>query len=277
MYLRDHALPVKRFRVYFDPVTNFHPSPRPENLRRGVGSPMTRDVWERILAEYRLTPGKHERVGRAAGVSTMTARRYWFEGRQSPATPWAHTPIQTILEAESLELRAELQLDREAAERGLATHLGQLDHLRSRADRTAEAVTNVQLARVLKAQVIDAAGTVAHVLESLTGDHGEVLRMIFDGEKFKDLCADHPDKALRQIRTVVKIVKELTEVADMVVKLERLLLGESTENKAVHVQHTFESSADAIETINRAAAAARRAQGVIDVPALERAAETATQ
>lgn len=230
-----------------------------------------------MLAEYRLHPGKHSLVAKAAGLAVVTVRRYWGEGRQDPATPWAHIPIKTLLDTESLELRAELQLDREAAERGLATRLGELDHLRSRADRTAEAVSNVQLARVLKAQVIDAAGTVAHVLESLTGDHGEVLRSIFDGVKFKDLCADHPDKALRQIRTVVKIVKELTEVADMVVKLERLLLGESTENRAVHVQHTFESSADAIATINRAAAAARRAQGVIDVPALERAAGTVTQ
>jgi hypothetical protein len=245
-------------------------------VRNSHGAPLSRDVWNSLLAEYRLHPAKHRHVAKAVGVSHSTATRYWAEGSQSPATPWAHTPIKTILDAESLELRAELQVDRELAERGLATRLGELDALRSRADRTSEAVSNVQLARVLKAQVIDAAGAVAHVLESLTGDHGELLRMIFDGEKFKKMCADHPDLALRQIRTVVKIVKELTEVADMVVKLERLLLGESTENKAVQHRHTFENQGEALEVIERAAAAARRTKGVIDVPALERAAEAAT-
>lgn len=237
---------------------------------------MTREKWELLVAEYRLHPARHTRAAKAAGVCVNTAMRYWNDGSTHPATPWARVPIKSILEAEALELRAELQIDREAAERGLAVRLGELDALRSRADRTAEHVSNVQLTRVLKAQVIDVASAVAHVLGGLTGEHGEILRMIFDGEKFLALCEDHPDLALRQIRTVVKIVKELTEVAEMVVKLERLLLGESTSNVAMAHVHTFENTGQAIDVIERAAAAAKRHRGEIDVQALERTAEAAT-
>ena len=72
------------------------------------------------------------------------------------------------------------------------------------------------------------------------------------------------------MRTLVKLTQELVGAAEQVVKLERLLLGESTENHAHAHAHTFETRDDAMLVIERANAAMRRMKGdVIDVVATD--------
>jgi hypothetical protein len=229
---------------------------------------LDRTVWEAMLAEYRLHPAEHAVVARSVGVNVNTCRRYWLEGGKSTRRPWAAEPIKDIVERENLALRAELQLDRETAERAVARELGQIDAIRARADVLSERVSNVQMTRVLKAQVLSLSTMLQGVLDGVGGPAAEGLRAIFAGEAFLELAQSSPGKALAHVRTLVKLTKELAEVGEIVIKLERLLLGESTSNSAVAVQHNFETREDALAVIQRAHAASIRVQGaVIDVQA----------
>jgi hypothetical protein len=71
--------------------------PRRTLTPKRVPAGVSRDVYARLLAAYRVKPGKHAQAARLAGCSTNTAQKAWEKGLKGP--PGAEVPIREQLAA----------------------------------------------------------------------------------------------------------------------------------------------------------------------------------
>lgn len=229
-------------------------------------SEISGEKWGRLVEAYRARPGAHTAAGKAAGCWWQTARRYWAEGGQDKQ---ARPPIRDLIADEQLAARAKL------AEVGIAAALDAgTERARELAEREAELAAadrgehrkaEAMIARVTRENALAVCEVVAMILESaaLLRDS---LRESFSTGKMAALVEADPVAAMKVLRECTRIASEGASISETAVKLERLVVGEPTEN----VRHTFESEADAEKVIERAhaALARRRAAEGADVPAL---------
>jgi hypothetical protein len=72
--------------------------PRRTPTPRRVPAGVTKDVYLRLLASYRVKPGEHTHAARLAGCSANTAQKAWERGLKNP--PEAKVPIREQLAAQ---------------------------------------------------------------------------------------------------------------------------------------------------------------------------------
>jgi len=141
----------------------------------------------------------------------------------------------------------------------MAQALGRLDALRARADKAHELADHVTQTRALRGTICELTAVVGEAVARLSDGLPAVLAETLDPVKVAEMAERDPEKPFRLLRGLGKTVQELTAMSESVIKLERLLMGETTEHKGHTVQ--IEGPAEAVAIIERAARAAARAGG----------------
>jgi hypothetical protein len=188
-----------------------------------AGTPLSRDLYERMLAAYRECPGNHSRAARAVGVDRRMTTRAWKVGW--PKYPWAR-PISDVLteEYDTAKSRMAAVEDRAVSE--------------ARAEREAAAAAAME-ARTEEEQMIRAArkdvlGTliVAAELHPAMRLLGQLcVKAITNMAKAAEgnggaLPRKELSEAMSLIDRHARLVSKAVHAADAIVKLSRLDRGE---------------------------------------------------
>lgn len=215
-----------------------------------------------MLDEYRHSPGDHVRVAKATGCEKKTCIKYWLAGGNQS---YSRIPIRDLIAAEQDQLRALRQSTREQEAIEEAKALGRLDTLLARADRIQQRVGEIELVGMLKTNIVDLIALQADLLLACDAIRIEI-RAALISEEMRKKIKDNPMLGVSILRACTNLVSEGSKAAELVLKLERLVMGESTSNNAV----IFESVSDATAAIRRAKEAAeRRGLRLVDAEVLE--------
>lgn len=226
------------------------------------GKQLSQEQWSRLLEEYRHSPADHGHVARVTGVNKRTCIKYWLRGG---SMPYSTTPIRDLIAAEQDQIRALRQRTREEEARQEAKALGRLDAILARNDRIQQRVGELELIGMLKTNVIDMIALQADLL--LAADQIRVeMRAALVSPEMRARIKENPTLGVQLMKAITNLVSEGSKAAELVMKLERLVMGEPTETKLVQ----FESVDQAAAAIARAQAAAeRRGLKLIDAEVVE--------
>lgn len=177
-------------------------------------------------------------------------RRIEAEARRAEAQAEASRQAAEAERAKESRLKAEASAGARAAVAGVAT-TGEISLVERRAQEA-------QVVGGLRDQLKVGSRIVGHMLIGLANKGPEVLAAL----KNEDLTFD---EYTRLNRRLISTAKDLSDIGDKVIKLERLIFGEPTE----HIQVESVGGTDPIEAIMQGIEAVRRAaeRGVIDVSA----------
>lgn len=192
---------------------------------------ITLEQYGALLSSFREAPGHLARACKAAGVSAVTAKRYWTTGHPEAPDERAQA-ICEVIAREQVEARARMQaLDDKA--NALAIEL----ESRRRADAQAKAMGDATDTRVAEAQLIRMArGSTMAVLASVTNISKGVAKVAVRVAKSLEAVAQDPapmdmGQVSNTVRTLTAMASALRQVNDagrQVMEMERLLLGEPT-------------------------------------------------
>ena len=213
---------------------------------------MAKEKWGELLSEYRAMPGAHSKVCRRVGCAVQTGMKYWLRGGRMP---FAKIPIRDIISAEQDAIRAARQRSRETAHVEEAHAMGRLDILLARQDEIAERVADLKLIGMLKMNVIDTIAMVSSLLGAADLLRVEIVDAL-TSEEMREKIRKNPRVGIGIMQSLGALSLGTVQAADMVIKLERLILGEVTERRSI----TFESAEDAQLVIRRAHEAVQRQQ-----------------
>jgi hypothetical protein len=213
--------------------------------------PITRELYDALVAGFRETPGNASHAARVAGCDRRTAARGWTEGwcRQ---WSWAR-PINAVLREEQLAARAKAAEAEQAAERQRAE---QAEKARTRAIEAA--AEEEQVLRVARKDVLGVLVVCAE-LQPAMRKLGQKVATMVDQDKVT------PKEAMVLLTRYSQVIQRATLAGDQVIKLSRLDRGEPTAiEQRIEAEYTPEEAADEIA---RAHAALERAKKRGLVPA----------
>lgn len=215
-----------------------------------AGKTLSRDMWEQLIAEYSRFPEQHAKVAKLVGVTTATAKKYWSHPGQQT---WCTKSIEQILEDERVQIRAARVTAQLQAEAEIATAYGILDAALARTDRHAQRVKELEVVGLVKSNVIDLLALISDLLGQASILRNRLGEMLLTDE-FQERLKNNPQLTITLVRELGRLVEQGTKSAEIAVKLERLIVGEPTERKAIH----FENAEDAARAIKRASEAVQR-------------------
>ena len=230
--------------------------------------PITIELYGKMLAAFRESPGDHHYAAKKAGCYWRTAKKGWDEGW--PAYPWGES-IKTVIAKENAKARDKMAsikeaqhvsrqrvLDDASARAGALSVDDIADRDRARRDAVDASVEEGQLVRAARINALQLLTTLSDI-----GKHAAELAHRFAHEI--ESVEMKPAQIVKLFKDFAQAAKAANEMAEMSIKMERLVLGEPTEIMGVLPMDM--SVDDAVREIIEANAALTRAQGmgVIDV------------
>ena len=219
------------------------------------------EIYTILLDAYRNAPASHRAAARAAQCSEKTATRAWSVG-WTETHGWAR-PIREVLEAETLEARAQM-LQREQDER-IAAARREIEARREAARKAEEEreagrrqavearTQEGQMVRLSRANTLGLLGSLAKLQPAVSHLADQIRAAILSGSV-------DPSDAAPLLKTVSSVVRDAITASQIVVELERLHVGNPT--AIIGVQSMEMSADEAVREIEDAKAALDRARAL---------------
>jgi hypothetical protein len=232
--------------------------------------PITVEIYNKLLASYRQEPGNHHSAGTHAGVFWRTAKKGWEEGW--PNYPWASRPIREAIAEEQALARQRLaeqeKVRDEIAKREMETALRRAAELsiQPQADRNRVREDSIE-ARKVEGQIVRIARDNVLQMLGMTGEAITAFRPLLSRLQAALLAPDlevTPGGVVKLMRELAATMKAAAESADMVAKMERLILGEPTE-----IMGVLSIDMTAEEALSEILATSEAAQRVLSGRAIE--------
>lgn len=188
-----------------------------------AGTPLSRDLYDRMVAAYRECPGNHSRAARAVGVDRRMTTRAWLKGW--PRYAWAR-PVSAVLAEEHDTARSRLAA---VEQRALAERQAERDKA-----SVASVEARTEEEQLLRAARRDVLGVLVIAAE-LTPAVRVLGRLVMEAITLlaRQIQAGGGELTPKQIGQFVEIVdrharlvSKAVYAADAVLKLSRLERGE---------------------------------------------------
>lgn len=243
------------------------------------GTPLNRDLYDRMVAAYRECPGNFSRAARAVGVDRRMTTRAWHNGW--PRYSWAR-PIKDVL-AEELDTAR----SRAAALEERAAREAQLERNQAQAAAIEAKTEEEQMIRAARKDVLSTLIIAAELVPAMRTLGKLVVASIASVAKAAEkqggvLPKKELHEAMQLIDRHARLVSKAVHAADAIVKLSRLDRGEPGYMVGVRgnldEQAAMLSEADALAELEHAADLLEEMRSQKALPAeLEQAASFASQ
>jgi len=216
---------------------------------------ITAERVDRLLESYRMQPSNVSRAAVSAEVTRKTARRAWNTGWPSAGIP----PMKETVHREQVAARAallEVEQERVRARAEAEADRAWREAERAREDIVRARKAEAELVRAERGNILALIGVTSRVLRGAVKRAADLERLVAEG---KDVDG-RPLTVKEQIDVLWKlsrVMRQASEAAAVVFKLERVLLAEPTEIVGT-VDLESMSAAEMIADIQRAFEAAMR-------------------
>lgn len=220
-----------------------------------AGTPLSRDLYDRIVAAYRECPGNHSRAARAVGVDRRMTTRAWTVGW--PKYTWAR-PIAAVLaeEYDTAKSRAAAMEDRAVVEARAERERAAEASIEARTEEEQmikAARKDVLSTLIIAAELVPAMRTLGQLC---VGAIGDMAKRASSGEGLprKELA-----EALGLVDRHARLVSKAVHAADAIVKLSRLDRGQPgymvgvQPNAGLDQEAALMTDADAVAELEHAA------------------------
>lgn len=178
-----------------------------------------RATWDTLLSHFRDHPGAIAAASTAANVTVSLARRAWESG-----WPDVYPSIREELTAEKDAARAERErIDSESIRAARMKKDMEIAHLREKAheDRVKSAAQEGQVISFARANILLAYNASTKVLSAMNSLADKVQAdMVANGTD--------PETFVRLLRATASTVRSMADAGEIVMRMERLALGEPT-------------------------------------------------
>ena len=184
-----------------------------------MARPITKDVYDKLIAFYREHPGQTEKAANACGCSYNAAKRMW-DGPAKPLAPWA-VPAQTLFAQEAADVQ---RVAAEDAARARAA-ADEAEERRLAKEREAKQ-WDENIMRLARNDVMRGLGSAAKLvdgMDKLAERVGEQLRRGVDS-KGQPLDVS-PLESLQILQRFSQSVRSLADAASSLVAIERVRAG----------------------------------------------------
>jgi len=239
------------------------------------------ELWDKLIASFRIAPGNAGRAATAADCDYRTARRAWERGFWWAKHPPYRQPMREIIDHEQEIARARLAAlrDESAVQIVKAEEQLAIDERQREIDRRRQAETDATDSVVEEAQLVRLArGSALSILGSMQSlAEGAAKVGIKVQESLASYCVVEADGTPRKLtplelgsltRVIASLTLSLKQAIDAsarAMEMERLLLGEPS--RIIGVRHSVDdvSMAEAARRIRAAyeALEAARAEGIV--------------
>lgn len=187
---------------------------------------ITKAVYDRIVQEFRETPGRPNRVATAAGVNRRTAIRAWEVGWPNKKLE----PIRTLFEREQAKARAELaEQQGQIKAQSLDEQQRAINHA---AKSRAEEGQMCRLARTTALKGLISSTVLADLGKHIGRRAEESIKELLELDP-NDKRALSPNQALALLQKIVSLQKDISALAHDSMQLERLHLGQPQANVGI--------------------------------------------